>query len=406
VMPLVLSLEETLALQDDLIRAYKAEDVQRRLKQWAKEEKLEGAPSAIAAAEQREAMLLELQIPIVAKYGFEASAKGVLDAMRYYGRKELSEWNQVRKRNNWMETILQAGEPLDSYNHVWMMQEVRNQGYYRPIPVTRNPIISRDTLDYFPEGIIKPRPRTDMLSADATEELLAACKRSDVAKASSLLGVRKVGSSDKVAAVNIGYKSLGVIGAKTLAKALSSDLQVLELDVSGNCIGPEGAKALASGLPPSLKVLKLNIANNRIMQDGAKAIFNMIPNSIEVLSLGLAGMKIGSEGAVALAEKMPTGVRELTLDLFGNAIGDAGIEAISKALPKTLEFLHVVLQENNLSRRGLFMFDRQIGDPLHPQHLPKLLPDKFIKTGEIEVTEFSVGEDGVVTRQIDFKKDI
>lgn len=405
-MPSVLSLDQTLALQDDLIRAYKAEDVQRRLKLWAKEAKLEGAPSAIAAVEEREALLLELQIPIVAKYGFEASAKGVMDAMRYYSRKEFFEWNQVIKRNNWMETILRAEEPLDSYNHVWMAQQIRNQGYYRPIPVTRNPIIERDTLDYFPEGIMKPIPRTDMLSAEATEELQAACKRSDVAKASSLLGVRKVGSSAKAVAVNIGYKSLGVTGAKTLAKALSSDLEVLELDVSGNCIGPEGAKALASAIPPRLKVLKMNIANNRIMQDGATAIINMIPKSVEVLSLGLAGMKIGTEGAVALAEKMPAGLKELNLDLFGNAIGDEGIEAISKALPKTLEFFHVVLQENNLSRRGFFMFDRQVGDPLHPQHLPKLLPDKLIKTGEIEVTEFSVGDDGVVARQIDFKKDI
>lgn len=404
-MPSVLSLDETLALQDELIVAYKAEDLQRRLKLWAEAGKLEGAPSAEAAAEEKEAALLEIQMPIVAKYGFEASAKGVMDAMRYYARKEFSAWNQVIKRNNWMEMILQAGEPLDSYNHVWMQQAVRNQGYYRPIPFTRSPIIQRDTDALFPEGIKKPVPRTDMLSADATDELLAACKRSDVAKASSLLGARKVGSSAKGVAVNIGYKSLGVTGAKTLGKALSSDLEVLELDVSGNCIGPEGAKALASGIPPRLRVLKLNIANNRIMLDGASAIFNMIPKSAEVLSLGLAGMKIGPQGAIALAEKIPPGVRELTLDLFGNGVGDAGIEAISKALPKTLEFFHVVLQENALSRRGFLMFDRQIGDPLHEHHLPKLTQAKLIKTGEIEVHEFSISQDGVVTRQIDFKKD-
>eukprot|EP00930_Biecheleria_cincta_P047144 TRINITY_DN32623_c0_g1_i1.p1 TRINITY_DN32623_c0_g1~~TRINITY_DN32623_c0_g1_i1.p1 ORF type:complete len:406 (-),score=96.07 TRINITY_DN32623_c0_g1_i1:132-1349(-) len=404
-MPLVLSLDETLALQDELITAYKAEDLQRRLKLWAKTEKLAGAPSALAATEEREAALLEIQMPIVAKYGFEASAKGVMEAMRYYARKEFSAWNQVIKRNNWMEMVLQAGEPLDNYNHVWMQQEVRNQGYYRPIPETRYPLIQTSTNAHFPEGIIKPVPRTDMLSADATEELLAACKRSDVAKASSLLGARKVGSSAKAVAVNIGYKSLGVAGAKTLGKALSSDLEVLELDVSGNCIGPEGAKALASGLPPRLRVLKLNIANNRIMQDGANAIFNMIPKSAEVLSMGLAGMKIGTEGAIALAEKIPPGVRDLTLDLFGNGVGDAGIEAISKALPKTLEFFHVVLQENALGRRGFFMFDRQVGDPLHEHHLPNLTPAKFIKAGGIELPEFSIDQDGVVTRQIDFKKD-
>lgn len=404
-MPQVLSLDETLALQDELIQAYKAEDLQRRLKLWAKMEKKEGAPSALAAAEEREAALLEIQMSVVAKYGFEASANGVMDAMRYYARKEFSAWNQVIKRNNWMEMILQAGEPLDSYAHVWMQQQIRNQGYYRPLPETRTPIIQRDTTALFPEGIVKPVPRTDMLSADATEELLAACKRSDVSKASSLLGVRKVGSSAKGVAVNMGYKSLGVTGAKTLGKALSSDLEVLELDVSGNCIGPEGAKALASGLPPRLRVLKLNLANNRIMQDGASAIFNMLPKSVEVLSLGLAGMKIGPQGAIALAEKIPQGVRELSLDLFGNAVGDAGIEAISKALPKTVEFFHVVLQENSLTRRGFFMFDRQVGDPLHELHLPKLTQDTFIKTGEIEVSEFSIDQDGVVTRQLEFKKD-
>ena len=66
-------------------------------------------------------------------------------------------------------------------------------------------------------------------------------------------------------------------------------------------------------------------------------------------------------------------MKDLSLDLFGNKLGDDGVESISKAsletprfetfsckknmthqckaLPKSLEKLHLVLQDNDLSRR-------------------------------------------------------
>eukprot|EP00913_Durusdinium_trenchii_P003020 g2792.t1 len=100
-------------------------------------------------------------------------------------------------------------------------------------------------------------------------------------------------------------------------------------------------------------------------------------------------MKMGAAGAAALAEAIPPQVKDLSLDLFGNKIGDDGMDLISKALPKSLELLHVVLQQNDLSRRGFFMLDRQIGDPLNQRFLPKLKPENFIKSGECRLKKFT-----------------
>ncbi|CAE7630085.1 unnamed protein product [Symbiodinium pilosum] len=135
-----------------------------------------------------------------------------------------------------------------------------------------------------------------------------------------------------------------------------------------------------------------------------KAIAAAIPKSVEELSLGFSGMKMGPSGAAMLAAAFPPQVRKLTLDLLGNRIGDEGVESISKALPKSVEHLHIVLTENDLSKRGFFMIDRQIGDPLHQRHLPKLLPQNFAKGGEPEFSEFREAPDGTQVTQIEWHR--
>lgn len=387
-----LELERALQLQDEIIEAYKQKAAQ--LREFAVQMK-EGPAAALKAGERRAAFLLELQKPLVARYGFEESAKGVRDAMFAYA--DIAENNLVMKRNNHMERLLAAGEDIDYYLTVVGQQVIRNLGTKRPAPRSAFPLIPREDFIKSVEGRLLPIPREDMLAADTTEELVAACKRGDSRKAEALLGQTGV--------VNLGFHGLGV-GATTFAKALSPKLEVLELDISGNNIGLEGAKALAASMPKNLKVLKLNLSRNRLTLAGVKAIAESIPRSVEVLGLGFSGMKMGPEGGSVLAQAIPPEVKDLSLDLFGNKLGDDGVESISKALPKSLEKLHLVLQDNDLSRRGFFMFDRQIGDPDYQRYLPNLKPENFTKSGELDITEFKELADGTMIRQVDWQRAI
>jgi len=395
-----LTVDEAIALQDDLIDVYSKDRVQKRMYDFA--ELLKQGKEA-QALEEKASFLAELQKDVVGKHGFEASEKGIQEAMVAFSPDDINKDPLVYKRNNRMELLLSGGQGFDSYFSSWQMIQLRNLGVYREIPENRFPVVMLEEPKRMSFGRIGKQPRAGILGPEETDELIAACKKGDLAKASHLLGARKVGASAKGILVNVGYRMIGKAGMETLAKALGKDLESVELDVSGNNLGPEGAKALASKLPPSAKVLKLNMSNNNIGLVGVQALVANLPKDVEVLSLGFAGMKMGEAGAIALAEGMPQKVRELTLDLYGNNCGDEGVVAISRALPKTIEYLNVMLLENNISRKGLNLFDRQIGDPLNPYHLPKLTNDFFKKTAELELYEFKAEPDGHVVRQLDWR---
>mmetsp|Transcript_72479 Transcript_72479/g.224000 ORF Transcript_72479/g.224000 Transcript_72479/m.224000 type:complete len:401 (-) Transcript_72479:144-1346(-) len=395
-----LTVDQAIALQDDLIDAYSKEDVQKKMYAYAE---LVKQGKQTQATEEKAAFLLEIQKPIVAKHGFEATAQGVQDAMMAFSPDDVNRDPLVYKRNNRMELLLSGGEGFDSYFTSWQMIQLRNLGVYREIPDNRFPIVRLEDPKRMSFGRMGKQPRDGILDAEETDQLVTACKKGDLAKASQLLGVRKVGASAKAILVNAGYRMLGKTGMETLAKALSKDLESVELDLSGNGCGPDGAKALASKIPQNAKILKLNLSNNNIGLEGVKAIAAALPKDVEVLSLSFSGMKMGEAGAAALAQGLPQKVRELTLDLYGNHCGDEGIVAISRALPKTIEYLNVLFLENSVSRRGLNVFDRQVGDPLNQYHLPKLTNDNFKKTADLEVYEYKAQEDGHVVRQLDWR---
>ncbi|CAE8718779.1 unnamed protein product, partial [Polarella glacialis] len=65
------------------------------------------------AFDKQETFLLKLQKSIVARHGFEASDSGVREAMLSFAADEVGRDPQVVKRNNFMETLLSAREPLD-----------------------------------------------------------------------------------------------------------------------------------------------------------------------------------------------------------------------------------------------------------------------------------------------------
>jgi len=344
---------------------------------------------------------LEIQKPIVTKYGFEASAEGVQEAMMAFTPDDIYNDPLVYKKHNTMELLLDGA--FDWYNSSFLIENLKTLGEYRAIPENRFPIIPVTRNIQESEGRVGLAPRTGLLGAEETEQLVAACKRGDATRARQLLGTRKLGASSKDILVNIGYRMLGSKGATTLANALSKDLESLELDISGNNIGLEGAKAIAARMPKNLRILKLNLSNNVLTLEGVKAITGAIPQGLKVLSLGFAGMKMGLEGAKAIADHMPPQAEEVALDLYSNNIGDDGVVCISRALPKTISSLNVVLLENQISRRGFNVMDRQIGDPFNKYHLPKLDQDSFQKVAELEVLEYKEDEDGVLQRQLDWR---
>lgn len=393
--------DEHLKLLDALIEAYKLENVQKQLRKFIEEGKQ--GKMADEVANRREAFLLDVQMPIVARFGYEASMKGVQDAMITFSHAEMLKLTEVQKRNPHLETLLMAGAPLACYGSIAEIVGLRDQGQLRPLPEDRFPIvvISQDKL--VDNCIIEQRPRQGILSKDDTDLLEAACRDGDTTRAKQLLGVRKIGPSTKALLINVGYRNFGLAATKVLAKCFSPDLESLELDISGNNIGAEGVAVLAAGLPKKLRVLKLNFSNNRITKEGVIALSKDLPSELEVLHLGLASVRMGPEGAAALSKGFPPGLIDLSLDLYGNNITDEGVGAISRALPRSLQELNLVLLKNQISRKGLFCIDRQINNPYSEHPLPELEADRFKKAAELELFEFREEEDGSLIRELDWR---
>jgi len=356
----------------------------------------------------RQRICVNVQAPIVAKYGFESTQAGVdkmLDAIGF--NEQLCEDPDVKGKFIHM-FMLTSGYRLPSKEPQIPMhvQRQRGQGYFRPLPKTRFPIVELQEFAIQDEGRQVEVLRPDALTLEETDALVSACNTGDSAKAGQLLGKRRVGGSSNMIAVNVGYRGLGSAAVKTLVQAMGRDTVICELDISGNNIGVEGAKFLAENLPKHLRVLKLNVSNNRVGLSGIKSILQALPQHLEVFHFGIASMRLGPPVALAIAENMIPKLTDLSLDLTSNSVGDEGVLAISHALPQTLAKLALVLYDNSLSRKGLFSVDRQIEDPLHSHYLPNLTRDNFQKAADLEVYEFKTLDDGHIERQLDWKSNI
>ncbi|CAK8997942.1 Uncharacterized protein SCF082_LOCUS5423 [Durusdinium trenchii] len=138
-----------------------------------------GSVAALQAAEEREAFLLELQKPLVARYGFEESAKGVRDAMVEYA--DIAENNLVKSSGDFLQITGVIGHPevTKRHNHMERLlaggEAIRNFGTRRPAPPSQFPLVAREETGMCEdfeksfEGRRLPVPRKDMLAANTTE---------------------------------------------------------------------------------------------------------------------------------------------------------------------------------------------------------------------------------------------
>ncbi|KAL4125419.1 hypothetical protein PRIC2_009004 [Phytophthora ramorum] len=132
--------------------------------------------------------------------------------------------------------------------------------------------------------------------------------------------------------------SLGAEGAAKVAKALAnSNIQLLELDLSGNELADEGIAALAPLLKSQslLKVLRLD--ENEVTSDGLKEfVVALSADSFPVLEeLSLCGNEITAKGAIAVVDSfVPSKPALVRLELDTNMISDKGVGHVKASLAK------------------------------------------------------------------------
>ncbi|ETP16879.1 hypothetical protein F441_08598, partial [Phytophthora nicotianae CJ01A1] len=132
--------------------------------------------------------------------------------------------------------------------------------------------------------------------------------------------------------------SLCAEGAEKVAKALtSSNIQLVELDLSGNELADEGIAALALLLKSQSQLKVLRLDENEVTSEGLKEFVAVLSaDSLPALEeLSLCGNEITAKGAIAVVDTfVPTKMALVRVELDTNMISDKGVEHIKASLAK------------------------------------------------------------------------
>lgn len=133
--------------------------------------------------------------------------------------------------------------------------------------------------------------------------------------------------------LRFGGNEMGDVGAKEIARVLSENETVEELDLSDNNIGDDGAIALASALLTNRSVTHLNLSSKE---------FNFS-------TLRKSPNCFGERGAAALVEVLSVNSSLVELNLKEMPIGNAAINSLAEILTKndTLKALSIQLLPSN-----------------------------------------------------------
>ncbi|CAE7254094.1 NLRC3 [Symbiodinium natans] len=114
--------------------------------------------------------------------------------------------------------------------------------------------------------------------------------------------VQLLKQNSAVAALQLGGKFLGPVGAQTLAQAIRRNKTVTMIDLGMNRIGDAGARAVAEALKENETVTQINLRENGIGNAGAQALAEALKENRTVTQINLRENQIGDAGIQALTE--------------------------------------------------------------------------------------------------------
>lgn len=147
-----------------------------------------------------------------------------------------------------------------------------------------------------------------------------------------------VGKQTQLRFLKLRDASLGGEGAKKVLKALaSSNIQLLELDLSGNELEDDGLAAIAPLLKTQTQLQVLRLDENEITSTGVKDFCEEVGSESfpALVELSLCGNEITAKGALAIVNVIvPTKQHFERLELDTNQISDKGVSEVQAILAR------------------------------------------------------------------------
>ncbi|XP_052445019.1 protein NLRC5 isoform X16 [Carassius gibelio] len=220
---------------------------------------------------------------------------------------------------------------------------------------------------------------------------------------------KALGSDNNLIELNMSNNNLQDSGVQQLCIGLENIMCKLEILKLSNCyLTEESCSALASDLSSDSSSLKeLDLSNNNLQDSGVTLLSDGVKEKCKLEKLGLSDCGITEEGYKALASALRSNPSHMIeLDLTGNDPGESGVKELSDLLQdpncqlKTLRFLGPAAEkacqylagfvnENPLLLRKLNLSEHK----LDLNQLAPLLLDKHCKLNKLVLNNSSITDE-------------
>ena len=148
--------------------------------------------------------------------------------------------------------------------------------------------------------------------------------------------------------LNLSGNEIGAAGAASLSGPLLANKTLTDLNLSGNKIGAPGVTFLSEALSANKSLTDLNLSNNEIDASGAKRLSVALIDNTTLTHLNLDGNLVDALGAAYLSHALLANTKLTHLNLDGNLVQAFGATSLSRAL-----LLNTTLTDLNLARNEI-----------------------------------------------------
>ena len=152
--------------------------------------------------------------------------------------------------------------------------------------------------------------------------------------------------------LNLSGNEIGAAGAASLSGPLLANKTLTDLNLSGNKIGAPGVAFLSEALLANKSLTDLNLSNNEIDASGAKRLSVALIDNTTLTHLNLDGNLVDALGAAYLSHALLANTKLTHLNLDGNLVQAFGATSLSKALLHNTTLTDLNLARNEIDDSG------------------------------------------------------
>ena len=154
---------------------------------------------------------------------------------------------------------------------------------------------------------------------------------------------RSFGKSLRLQSVNAWFRNLGYVECDIIAKMLTENTTVTDLNLSGHKLGSECADKICDMLSHNNTLTRLFLSDNELGSECADKICEGLYHNNTLTDLYLSNNELGSEGADKICDMLYHNNTLTYLYLSGNELGSEGADKICDMLyhNNTLTFLNL-----------------------------------------------------------------